>query len=128
MSRKSYYAYLKRVGQDTENDAIAGIIREEQESHASGIGYRPMTRIVSDRLGKHINSKRIREIMRDNDLQSQVRRMKFRKEVYAARRAMKGNVPADLVKRRFFAMAPLQKLVEDITYLTISQAAMALCT
>lgn len=118
MSRKSYYAYLKRVGQDTENDAIAGIIREEQESHASGIGYRPMTRIVSDRLGKHINSKRIREIMRDNDLQSQVRRMKFRKEVYAARRAMKGNVPADLVKRRFFAMAPLQKLVEDITYLT----------
>ena len=118
VSRKSYYAYLKRVGQDTENDAIAGIIREEQESHASGIGYRPMTRIVSDRLGKHINSKRIREIMRDNDLQSQVRRMKFRKEVYAARRAMKGNVPADLVKRRFFAMAPLQKLVEDITYLT----------
>ncbi len=77
-----------------------------------------MTRIVSDRMGKHINSKRIRGIMKDRDLQSNVRRMKFRKEVYAARRAMRGNVPADLVKRRFFAMAPLQKLAEDITYLT----------
>ncbi len=56
--------------------------------------------------------------MKDNNLQSNARRMKFSKEVYAARRAMKGNVPADLVKRRFFSLAPLQKLAEDITYLT----------
>lgn len=77
-----------------------------------------MTRIVSDKLGKCVNSKRIRSIMKDNNLRSNVRRMKFSKEVYAARRAMKGNVPADLVKRRFFSLAPLQKLAEDITYLT----------
>ena len=93
-------------------------MKEEQDEHSSGIGYRPMTEIVSRKLGKRINSKRIRSIMKERDLQSEARRRKFSDETYAKRRKLKESVPPDLVKRRFFALEPMKKLAEDITYLT----------
>ena len=93
-------------------------MKEEQDEHSSGIGYRPMTEIVSRKLGKRISSKRIRSIMKERDLQSEARRRKFSDETYAKRRKLKESVPPDLVKRRFFALEPMKKLAEDITYLT----------
>ena len=96
---------------------ITGIIRSLQEEHGGSIGYRPMARLVSKECGKRVNRKRVRRLMQENDLLSAVRRKKWSDEVYAKRREMKDNVPADLIKREFFAFAPKRRMLEDITYL-----------
>ena len=76
---------------------ITAIIRRLQEDHGSGIGYRPMTSLVSKEYGKRVNRKRVRRLMQENDLLSAVRRRKWSDEVYAKRREMKANVPAVLI-------------------------------
>lgn len=96
---------------------ITAIIRRLQEDHGSSIGYRPMTSLVSKEYGKRVNRKRVRRLMQENDLLSAVRRRKWSDEVYAKRREMKANVPADLIKRDFFAFMPRRRMLEDITYL-----------
>ena len=88
-----------------------------EEDHGSSIGYRPMTSLVSKEYGKRVNRKRVRRLMQENDLLSAVRRRKWSDEVYAKRREMKANVPADLIKRDFFAFMPRRRMLEDITYL-----------
>ena len=96
---------------------ITGIIRSLQEEHGGSIGYRPMANLVSKEYGKRVNRKRVRRLMQENDLLSAVRRRKWSDEIYAKRREMKANVPADLIKRDFFALMPRWKMLEDITYL-----------
>lgn len=76
-----------------------------------------MTRLVSKEFGKRINRKRVRRLMKENDLLSCVRRRKWSDEVYAKRREMKANVPPDLIRREFFALEPRKRMLEDITYL-----------
>lgn len=76
-----------------------------------------MTRLVSREYGRTVNSKRVRRLMKENDLLSAVRRRKWSDEVYLKRREMKANVPADLIKRDFFALEPRKRMLEDITYL-----------
>ena len=76
-----------------------------------------MTSLVSKEYGKRVNRKRVRRLMQENDLLSAVRRRKWSDEIYAKRREMKANVPADLIKRDFFALMPRWKMLEDITYL-----------
>ena len=101
-----------------EEDAkILGIVNGLQTEHGGGLGYRPMTQEVSRRLGYPVNEKHVLRLMRENDLLSAVRRKKYSEEVYVRRREMKDNVPPDLIRRRFFALAPRTILVEDITYL-----------
>lgn len=93
------------------------MIRSIQQEHKGGVGYRQMTRLVSNRCGKCINRKRVRHLMREHDLLSTVRRRKWSDEVYAKRREMKACVPPDLIRQRFFALGPRMKMLEDITYL-----------
>ena len=116
VSRKSYYLYRKRPYPvlDTE---LTDMIRSLQEEHSGGIGYRQMTRLVSKRCGRSINRKHVRRLMQENNLLSTVRRRKWSDEVYAKRREMKASVPPDLIRKRFFALSPRQKMLEDITYL-----------
>ena len=87
------------------------MIREFQEEHNNSIGYRPMTRLISEKIGKKVNSKRIRKLMKENDLLSAVRRRKWSEEVYAKRRELKASIPPDLIKQRFFASEPRKKMV-----------------
>ena len=96
---------------------LTNIIRGFQKKHKDGIGYRPMTRLVSEKIGKPVNRKRIRRFMKENNLLSSVRRRKWSDEVYAKRREMKAHAPADLIKRDFFALEPRKRMLEDITYL-----------
>lgn len=116
VSRKSYYYHLKHP-YPASDIRILDIIRDLQEEHKNSIGYRPMTRLVSEKYGKRVNRKRVRRLMKENDLLSAVRRRKWSDEVYAKRREMKASVPPDLINRRFFAMAPRRIMLEDITYL-----------
>ena len=76
-----------------------------------------MARLVSRAYGKTINRKRIRRLMKENDLLSAVRRRKWSDEVYLKRREMKANIPDDQIKRDFFAFEPRKRMLEDITYL-----------
>lgn len=92
------------------------IARLQEENHNS-IGYRQMTRFVSEEIGCKINKKRVYRLMRDNDLLSAVRRRRWTDEVYAKRKEILASVPPDLIGRWFFALAPRKRLVEDITYL-----------
>lgn len=116
VSRKSYYYHLKNPCSVTDAK-ITDIIRHIQEEHKSSIGYRPMTQLVSQECGKNVNRKRVRRLMKENDLLSAVRRRKWSDEVYAKRRELKANIPADLIRHDFFALAPRKRMLEDITYL-----------
>lgn len=116
VSRKSYYYHLHHPCSVTDAD-ITEIIRDLQDEHKGGVGYRPMTRLVSARYGKRVNRKRVRRLMKENNLLSAVRRRKWSDEVYAKRREMKASLPSDLIKRGFFALIPRTKMLEDITYL-----------
>ena len=116
VSRKSYYHYLKYPSPVSDAE-ITDLIRSLQEEQHGGIGYRQMTRLVSQKCGRRINRKRVRRLMKENDLLSSVRRKKYSDEVYAKRREMKANVPPDLIRRGFFALQPRTKMLEDITYL-----------
>ena len=116
VSRKSYYYHLKHPCSVTDAE-ITDVIRQLQDEHKGSIGYRPMARLVSQECGKSVNRKRVRRIMKENDLLSAVRRRKWSDEVYAKRRELKASIPADLIKQNFFALAPRKRMLEDITYL-----------
>ena len=116
VSRKSYYYHLKHPCSVTDTE-ITDVIRHLQDEHKGSIGYSPMTRLVSQECGKSINRKRVRRLMKENDLLSAVRRRKWSDEVYAKRRELKASIPADLIRQGFFALAPRKRMLEDITYL-----------
>ena len=88
VSRKSYYYHLKHPFSVADAE-ITGVIRRLQTDHKGSIGYRPMTRLVSQECGKKVNRKRVRRLMKENDLLSAVRRRKWSDEVYAKRRELK---------------------------------------
>lgn len=79
VSRKSYYHYLKHPSPVSDAE-ITDLIRSLQEEQHGGIGYRQMTRLVSQKCGRHINRKRVRRLMKENDLLSSVRRKKYSDE------------------------------------------------
>ena len=56
------------------------------------LGYRAMTRKLIS-MGFSINHKKVARIMRENSLNSVVRRKKYSPEVYARRRLQDGAVP-----------------------------------
>ena len=56
---------------------IASRIWEVQESTDYAKEYRPMTRIISEEMGRTISRNRINRIMKDEDLQSRQRQRKF---------------------------------------------------
>ena len=116
VSRKSYYYHLKYPCSISDAE-ITDVIRRLQSDHNGGIGYRPMARLVSKEYGKNVNRKRVRRLMKEHNLLSAVRRKKWSDEVYARRRDLKANIPADLIKQNFFALAPRKRMLVDITYL-----------
>jgi len=73
--------------------------------------------LLESEIGKRIGWKRLRRLMKENDLQSTVRPKRYSEEVYAKRREMKKALPTDLIHRDFFALEPFKRLMEDITYL-----------
>lgn len=71
-------------------------------------------------MGHDVNHKKISRIMRENGLNSVVRRKKYRPEVYERRRLLKENVPENILQRNFFSATPRTIFVTDITYLYTS--------
>ena len=48
-----------------------------QEEHSNGVGYREMTRLIRKKFEKTINAKRVKRLMKENNLLSSVRVRKF---------------------------------------------------
>lgn len=88
-----------------------------QEKYNYSFGYRKMT----DWLRAHENVKagrnRILRLMRENRLLSCVRRRRFTREQYEARKLIQQNIPENLLERDFSSSEPGKKYVSDITYL-----------
>jgi putative transposase len=129
VSRCGYYKYLRHDSEkQAEDKEIGELIFIIQEQYHYSIGYRKMIALLEKETGKKYGTKRIRRIMKENDLQSTVRVKKYSDEVYIRRRKMKEALPPDLIKRNFFAMEPYRRLVEDITYLPCLEQTMYLNT
>lgn len=78
-----------------------------------------MTRKLNS-MGYVINHKKVSRIMRENNLNSVVRRKKYTPEIYERRRLMKETVPKNLLNRNFYSPIPRTIFVTDITYLYTS--------
>ena len=77
---------------------------------------------MQDRLevdhGMRLSRRKVLGLMRESGQLSCVRRRQHPEEYYIRRRKMKGDMPPDLIGRRFSAISPLTRFVCDITYLT----------
>lgn len=65
-------------------------------------------------MGHNVNHKKISRIMRENGLNSVVRRRKYRPEVYERRKLLKETVPANILQRNFYSPTPRTIFVTDI--------------
>ena len=129
VSRCGYYTYLHHDSKkEAEDQEIAERILLIQEQYHYSMGYRKMVVLLKREMDKNLGSKRIRRIMREQNLQSTVRVKKYSSEVYLRRKKMREEFPPDLIKRNFFAMEPYKRLVEDITYLPCMEQTMYLNT
>ena len=127
VSRCGYYKHLHQDSpKQLEDQEIRNTILILQENHYFSIGYRKMGTMVEKETGQKCGKKRIRRIMKENNLQSTVRAKKYSDEVYARRRKMKEDLPPDLIHRNFFALEPHKLFVEDITYLPCIEQTMYL--
>ena len=81
------------------------------------LGYRAMTRKLIS-MGYTINHKKVARIMRENSLNSVVRRKKYSPEVYARRKALKETVPANVLNRNFYSPIP-RTIFEQILHIFI---------
>ncbi|SEN61016.1 Transposase InsO and inactivated derivatives [Paenibacillus sp. OK076] len=108
IARATYYRW-KATGENKRPDPMVEKVIQLCTQHNFRYGYRKITALL--RIEGPINHKRIQRIMQYESLQCQVR-MKKRKNTEQPAK------PAEhLLKRKFHAEAPLQKLVTDITYL-----------
>ena len=92
-------------------------IARMQEEHGNCLGYMKKSMELSKKLVIAVNEKRVELLMRENGLLSNVRRTKYREEVYAVRRVLRSLKIPELIGRRFFSFYPKARFVEDITYL-----------
>jgi transposase InsO family protein len=117
VSRAGYYKWRKthsiRSVRLEENLLIKEHILAIHKLHPY-FGYKRMTRALS-REGIVVNHKRVRRLMRELDITSVIRK---KRPFYGRRGSV---VFKNVLNREFYAEAPYQKLVTDITYVRIGE-------
>ena len=110
--RSSYYKWLKRTetAQEKENQQIAQWILEYDEIFDHIYGYRRMTVAINRLNHKHYNQKRVRRMMRLLGIKSVIRKKKSN-----YRKSEPEITAKNILARDFFASAPNQKWVTDVT-------------
>ena len=110
--RSSYYKWLKRTetAQEIENQQIAQWILEYDEIFDHIYGYRRMTVAINRLNHKHYNQKRVRRMMRLLGIKSVIRKKKSN-----YRKSEPEITAKNILARDFFASAPNQKWVTDVT-------------
>jgi putative transposase len=106
--RSNYYRWKSSCRAERINHVVEEI-RELCAEHKFRYGYRKITSLL--RVEQQINHKRVQRIMQREGLQCRVK-VKKRKPT-----GQPAHIAEHLLKRKFQADAPMQKLVTDITYL-----------
>ena len=112
VSRSGYYKWLKheKTDEEKENEGIAELVREYDESFNHTLGYRRMTGYMNRLNQKQYGEKRIYRIMKMMDIQSVIR-----KKAKKYQRCEPEMVAENVLKRDFFAERPNEKWVTDVT-------------
>lgn len=119
VSRSSYYKYKnKPLNTSTYIDKLIIDIYNKSNKRA---GYRSIKSILKNQYGLTVNHKKVHRIMRENNIQSIVRK-KFRKP------KDKSIIKANLLNRDFSSSYPGKKFVTDITYIPTRKKMIYLCT
>jgi len=106
--RATYYRW-KAADAIKQEDELTEKIRQLCTLHKFRYGYRKITALL--RRDQHINHKRVQRIMQHEGLQCRVRMKKRRPTGQPA------HIAEHQLSRQFHAVAPMQRLVTDITYL-----------
>lgn len=117
VSRSGYYKWLKRQlsAREMENKWLKKLVRKLFHEHQDVWGYRRITMALNHLLQprRPLGRKKVRRLMHELGLHSIIRRPRR-----SATRAGYFNFEENLLNREFSALAPNQKWVTDITYLT----------
>ena len=111
VSRSGYYDFVRRLGREEKDAALAEIIREKQDRCFKTYGYRRMWLWLESQGIRH-NPKTILRIMKKYGLLAEIRRR--RKWVQMGQQIHKYE---NLLNRQFRANRPNSKWVTDISYI-----------
>ncbi len=119
VGRSAYYKYKKKpLKKDTEIDKLIIDIYNKSNKRA---GYRTIKFILKNKYNLTVNHKKIQRIMKENNIQSIVRK-KYKKP--KEQRIIKENI----LNRDFQSSHPGKKFVTDITYIPTRKKMIYLCT
>lgn len=112
VTRAAYYKWLQRKipAAEQENILIAQLIQEYDERFNHILGYRRMTMYINRLNNKHYSKNRIHRVMKVINIHSVIRR-KRKKYQSSTPEATAENI----LNRDFFAKAPNEKWVTDVT-------------
>lgn len=120
VSRSGYYDFIKRIGREEPDEALAKQIRQCQASSDNTYGYRRVWRWL-EKKHIHRNPKTVLRVMKKYGLLSEIRRR--RKWVQLGWQAHKYQ---NHLKRQFWATHPNRKWVTDISYIHTSEGVLYL--
>lgn len=119
VSRSAYYKYKnKPLNRNTKIDELVVDIYNKSNRRA---GYRTIKSILKNQYKLVVNHKKIQRIMRENNIQSIIRR-KFKKP------KEQSIIKENLLNREFKAAKPGTKFATDITYIPTQRKMAYLCT
>ena len=119
VSRSSYYRYKKKpLNKTTLIDKIIIDIYNKSNKRA---GYRTIKLTLKNKYHLIVNHKKVQRIMQENNIQSIVRKKKYKKP---ETRTIKQNI----LNRDFKSTKPGEKFVTDITYIPTRHKMIYLCT
>ena len=109
MSRSTYYYHVKQMDRPDKYAMVKQEITAIYKENRKRVGYRRITLELRNR-GYTINHKTVQRLMRELGLFCRVRMKK-----YNSYRGDLGEIVPDLLQRNFYATAPNEKWVTDIT-------------
>ena len=120
VSRSGYYNFIKHIGREEPDEALAKQIRQCQASSDNTYGYHRVWRWL-EKKHIHRNPKTVLRVMKKYGLLSEIRRR--RKWVQLGWQAHKYQ---NHLKRQFWATHPNRKWVTDISYIHTSEGVLYL--
>ena len=116
ISRAAYYKWLHRTTpiQEQKNIELATLIKEYDERFCHILGYRRMTDWINRLNHADYSRKRVHRLMKILNIHSVIRKKK-KKYLYSTPQTIAENI----LQRDFYATAPNEKWVTDITELKV---------
>lgn len=115
VTRAAYYKWLRRTipEAEQENILLAQLIREYDDRFNHILGYRRMTLYINRLNNKHYSKNRVHRIMKVINIHSVIRKKRKKYQSAAPETTAK-----NILNRDFFAKAPNEKWVTDVTEFT----------